>query len=191
MLKHQPAHFRKTTTLLVNGNGRVGAFRFVIYLAKRPDFFYMNGTLSFLSILLAFVLPGCKTTQMSHHPAPATGMFKVAVLYPNGDGKTFDMDYYEKKHMPMVAGFLGNNLKFYEIDKGISGRTPTDRAPFVAVGYFYVNDIAEYSKAIAAKRDAVVGDFKNYTNIQPVVNISEVRQVIHVSTKNASTKSKM
>jgi uncharacterized protein (TIGR02118 family) len=152
----------------------------------------MHGRLSFLSILLAFiVLPGCKTTQTSHHPEPLTGMFKVAVLYPNGEGKTFDMDYYEKKHMPMVAGFLGNNLKFYEIDKGISGRTPNDKAPFVAVGYFYVNDIAEYSKAIAANRDAVVGDFKNYTNIQPVVNISEVRQVVHVPTNNGSVKSEM
>jgi hypothetical protein len=46
------------------------------------------------------------------------------------------MDYYEKKHMPMVAGFLGKNLKFYEIDKGIAGRTPNDKPPFLAIGYF-------------------------------------------------------
>lgn len=88
------------------------------------------------------------------------------------------MDYYEKKHMPMMAGFLGANLKFYEIDKGIGGRTPEDKAPFVAVGYFYISDVGEYNKAIAANRDAVVNDIKNYTNIQPVVQVSEVRQVV-------------
>jgi uncharacterized protein (TIGR02118 family) len=87
------------------------------------------------------------------------------------------MDYYEKKHMPMVAGVIGKNLKFYEIDNGISGRTSNDKAPFVAIGYFYITDVAEYTKAIAQNRDAVISDIKNYTNIQPVVQISEIKQV--------------
>lgn len=104
-------------------------------------------------------------------------MFKVAILYPNGEGKTFDMDYYENKHMPMVAGLLGKNLKFYEIDKGVAGRTPNDKAPYLAVGYFYIKDIAEYNTAIGRNRDAVIGDIKNYTNIQPIVQISEVKQL--------------
>ena len=125
------------------------------------------------------ILMGCKTSQPKHSPILETGIFKVTILYPNGDDKTFDMDYYEKKHMPMVAGFLGKNLKFYEIDKGISGRTPNDKPPFAAIGYFYINDVAEYNKAIAQNRDAVVNDFKNYTNIQPVVQISEIKQVVH------------
>jgi len=129
--------------------------------------------------LLIFALAGilsCKSGQPQNTSA-AAGMFKVTILYPNGDDKTFNMDYYEKKHMPMVAGFIGKNLKFYEIDKGISGRTPNDKPPFAAIGYFYITDVAEYSKAIAQNRDAVVSDFKNYTNIQPVVQISEVRVV--------------
>jgi len=59
--------------------------------------------------------------NMKHSSTLEIGMFKIAILYPNGEDKTFDMDYYEKKHMLMVAGFLGGNLKFYEIDKGIAG----------------------------------------------------------------------
>ena len=130
--------------------------------------------------LLIFVVTGfvsCKTSQLKHSSTTEIGMFKVAILYPNGDDKTFDMDYYEKKHMPMVAGFLGKNLKFYEIDKGIAGRTPNDKVPFVAIGYFYIKDVAEYKKAIAQNRDAVISDFKNYTNIQPVVQISEIKHL--------------
>ena len=133
-----------------------------------------------------FALTGlisCKTSQLTHSSATKIGKFKVAILYPAGEDKTFDMDYYEKKHMPMVAGFLGKNLKFYEIDKGIAGRTPNDKAPFVAIGYFYINDVAEYNKAIAQNRDAVISDFKNYTNIQPVVQISEIKQVGYVDAK--------
>jgi uncharacterized protein (TIGR02118 family) len=130
--------------------------------------------------LLAFVFIGlvsCKTNQLTQSSTPQVGMFKVAILYPNGENKTFDMDYYEKKHMPMVAGFIGKNLKFYEIDRGISGRTPDDKMPYLAIGYFYINDLIEYHKAIAKNRDAVISDFKNYTNIQPVIQISEIRKI--------------
>ena len=128
-------------------------------------------------------LISCKTTQLKHSTATETGMFKVAILYPNGEDKTFDMDYYEKKHMPMVAGFLGKNLKFYEIDKGLAGRAPNEKVPFVAIGYFYINDVAEYNKAIAQHRDAVISDFKNYTNIQPVVQISEIKYLGYNNSK--------
>src|SRR5436190_3616743 len=141
-------------------------------------------TLKFLPLCFAFMaLISCKTSQLKHSSTPETGMFKVAILYPNGEDKTFDMDYYEKKHMPMVAGFLGKNLKFYEIDKGIAGRTSNDKVPFLAIGYFYISDVAEYNKAIAQNRDAVISDFKNYTNIQPVVQVSEIKQLVHNDTK--------
>ena len=140
----------------------------------------MTTKINFSSLIFAFIgLISCKTSQVRHSSTPETGMFKVAILYPNGEDKTFDMDYYEKKHMPMVAGFLGKNLKFYEIDKGIAGSTPNDKVPFVAIGYFYISDVAEYNKAIAQNRDAVISDFKNYTNIQPVVQISEIKQIGH------------
>ena len=145
---------------------------------------HMTTNIKFFTLILASIaLISCRTSQPSQSSAAETGMFKVTILYPNGDGKTFDMDYYEKKHMPMVAGFLGKNLKFYEIDKGISGRTPNDKVPFLAIGYFYINDVAEYNKAIGQNREAVVNDFKNYTNIQPVVQISEITQLVYNNTK--------
>ena len=140
-------------------------------------------TTFFLLIVVVMGLASCKTSQPTQASASEVGMYRVAILYPNGEDKTFDMDYYEKKHMPMVAGFIGKNLKFYEIDKGISGRTPNDKAPFMAIGYFYIRDVAEYNQAIAQNRDAVVNDFKNYTNIQPVVQINEIKQIGYLNQK--------
>ena len=131
----------------------------------------------FALIMALAGLFSCKSTAVKNASRPEAGMFKVAILYPNGEGKTFDMEYYEKKHMPMVAGFLGKNLKFYEIDKGLAGRTPEDKVPFVAIGYFYIQNVTEYNQAIARNRDAVVGDIKNYTNIQPIVQISEIKKL--------------
>jgi uncharacterized protein (TIGR02118 family) len=135
-----------------------------------------------LLLLAIFGLVSCKNSQLIHPSTPGNELFKVAVLYPNGEGKTFDMDYYQQKHMPMVAGFLGTNLKFYEIDKGIAGRTPNDKVPYLAVGYFYVKDVAEYNKAIGQNRETIIGDIKNYTNIQPVIQVSEV---LHIGFNNA------
>ena len=131
----------------------------------------------FLSIFALIGLLSCKTSQLIHSSTPGNEMFKVAILYSNGEGKTFDMDYYENKHMPMVAGFLNENLKFYEIDKGIAGRTPNDKVPYLAIGYFYIKDVAEYNIAIGQNIDTIISDFKNYTNIQPIIQISEVKQL--------------
>ncbi len=131
----------------------------------------------FLVILVFTGLLSCKTNQLIHASTAGNELYKVTILYPDGEGKTFDMAYYESKHMPMVAGLLGKNLQFYEIDKGIGGRTPNDKPPYLAVGYFYVKDVAEYNKAIGQNRDAIINDIKNYTNIQPVIQISEIKQV--------------
>ncbi len=138
----------------------------------------MKSRISLFAVALTLTaLMSCKSSQLKQATLPEAGMFKVAILYPNGEGKTFDLDYYQEKHMPMVAGYLGENLKFYEIDKGIAGRTPDEPVPFLAIGYFYVYDIAEYNKAIGQNIQTIVADFKNYTNVQPVVQVSEVRVV--------------
>src|SRR3982751_2702959 len=94
----------------------------------------------FLVIFVFIGLLSCKTSQLIHASTTGNELFKVTILYPNGEGKTFDMNYYESKHMPMVAGLLGKNLKFYEIDKGIAGRTPNEQVPYLAVGYFCIRD---------------------------------------------------
>lgn len=134
--------------------------------------------LSTLFLLVSFsLLISCTTNQLQQSANPEIGMIKVSILYPNEEGKTFDMDYYEKKHMPMMASFIGKNLKFYEIDKGVAGRTPTDKIPFVAIGYFYCYNLTEYNETIAKNRTAIVNDIPKYTTIQPIVQISEITQV--------------
>ena len=102
------------------------------------------------------------------------GLVKVSVMYPFAEGKTFDMTYYETKHMPMVAGFIGSNLVKYTIEKGTASGIPNTPLPFMAIGSFYVKDLAAYQAAIAPNRDAIRADFPNYTNAAPVILVSEV-----------------
>ena len=102
------------------------------------------------------------------------GLIKVSIMYPFAEGKTFNMEYYETKHMPMVAKFLGSNLVKYTIEKGVASGIPNMPLPYMAIGSFYVKDLAAYQAAIAPNRDAIRADFSNYTNITPVILVSEV-----------------
>ena len=102
------------------------------------------------------------------------GLIKVSIMYPFAEGKTFNMEYYETKHMPMVAGFLGSNLVKYTIEKGLASGIPNQPLPYMAIGTFYVKNLADYQAAIGPNRDAIRADFANYTNIAPVILVSEV-----------------
>ncbi|MEM7486191.1 MAG: EthD family reductase [Bacteroidota bacterium] len=134
----------------------------------------MKTKIMFLTLGLILFLASCKQMQPIAATTAKKGMIKVTILYPNSEGKTFDMDYYTNKHMPMLANVLGDSLKFYTIDKGISGRTPDDTIPYLAIGYLYFDKLSEYRNAFAPNAEKIVGDIPNYTNIQPVVQISEV-----------------
>ena len=101
-------------------------------------------------------------------------MIKVTILYPNGDGKKFDMDYYSSKHMPMIASLLGDSLKSYAIDKGIGGRTASDPIPYLAIGYLYFDKLSAYQNSFRPHAEKIRGDVQNYTNIQPIIQVSEV-----------------
>ena len=102
------------------------------------------------------------------------GLIKVSIMYPFEEGKTFDIDYYETKHMPMVAGYLGSNLVKYTIEKGMASGIPNTPLPYMAIGTFYVKDLSEYQAAIGPNIATIRADFANYTNVAPVILVSEV-----------------
>jgi uncharacterized protein (TIGR02118 family) len=118
-----------------------------------------------------------KQSQKSeeHNSAAAEkGLIKVCVMYPFAEGKTFNMEYYESKHMPMVARILGSNLVRYTIEKGLASGIPNQPLPYMAIGTFYVKSLSDYQAAIGPHRDAIRADFANYTNTSPVILVSEV-----------------
>ena len=103
-------------------------------------------------------------------------MIKLTILYPNGEGKTFDMNYYSTKHMPLAASLFGESLKAMQIDNVIGGQTPDVPVPYLAIGYFYFENMASLQSAVAPHSAQLQADIPNYTNIQPVILVSEVVQ---------------
>jgi uncharacterized protein (TIGR02118 family) len=134
--------------------------------------------ISFLLLTACFASFGqekqSRKSKKSNSAVVEKGLIKVSVMYPFAEGKTFDMEYYEKKHMPMVAAYLGSNLVKYTIEKGVASGIPNQPLPYMAVGTFYVKSLSDYQAAIAPNRDAIRADFANYTNVAPIILVSEV-----------------
>ena len=123
--------------------------------------------------VLAFIV-SCQQTAPIETSISKKGLIKVTILYPNGEGKTFDMEYYANKHMPMVAELFRDSLKLWEVDKGIAGRSPEEPAPYLAMGYLYFEKLSTFQNAMGVHRDTILNDIPNYTNIQPILQFSEV-----------------
>ena len=105
------------------------------------------------------------------------GMIKVSVLYSNGEGKTFDTDYYANKHLPMVGELLGNLLKGATSEKGSGGAEPGAPAPFASIGSMYFDSVEDFGTAFGPNAEKIMGDLPKFTNIEPIIQISEVKQV--------------
>jgi len=72
-------------------------------------------------------------------------MIRMSVMYPGGEGKTFDVEYYANKHMS-----------------------------YMAVGHVYFTSMDDLQKATRAHGKELFADVPNFTNITPQVQISEI-----------------
>ena len=127
-----------------------------------------------LTVSLASFGQEKKSKKSKSQNVAEKGLIKVSVMYPFAEGNTFNMEYYETKHMPMVAGWLGSNLVKYTIEKGVASGIPNQPLPYMAIGIFYIKSLTEYQAAITPNRDAIRADFVNYTNVAPIILVSEV-----------------
>ncbi len=102
-------------------------------------------------------------------------MIKVTVVYPNAKGSRFDIGYYCKKHIPLVQRLLGQALKGVAVEHGIAGGAPGSPAPYLAIGQLQFDSVEAFQSAFGPHTQEIMGDVPNYTNVQPVIQISEVK----------------
>jgi uncharacterized protein (TIGR02118 family) len=101
-------------------------------------------------------------------------MIKATVLYKNEEGKNFDMKYYIETHIPLVKRLLGSACKKAEVEKGLSGQTPGSSPAYTVIGYLYFDSIEDFQNSFGPNANEIVNDVPNFTDIIPVVQISDV-----------------
>jgi len=102
-------------------------------------------------------------------------MIKVSVLYPFKDGVGFDMNYYLDSHIPMVRDKLGAACKGAAVEQGLGGGAPGTPPAYVAMGHLFFDSVDAFQAAFAPHAAAIMGDIPNYTALQPIIQISEVK----------------
>ena len=102
-------------------------------------------------------------------------MIKVSVLYPTSADAKFDMDYYCNSHIPMVQQKLGAACKRVAVEQGLAGGAPGAPATYTAMGHLYFDSVNEFQAAFGPHASSIMADIPNYTNVQPIIQISEVK----------------
>lgn len=101
-------------------------------------------------------------------------MIDVSILYPNDADCRFDFSYYSTSHMPMVKQKMAGACSHFTIEKGLAGGAPGTPATYIAMGHLFFDSLDAFLTAFGPHAGAIAADIPNYTNVKPIVQISEV-----------------
>ena len=103
-------------------------------------------------------------------------MVKISILYPNKENARFDMDYYLNQHMPMSIDLLKAHAGFksVSVEKGIAGGAPNEAPQFIAMCHYTFDSVENFLAAFMPNSATLQGDMPNYTDIEAVIQMSEV-----------------
>jgi len=96
-------------------------------------------------------------------------------MYPNSAEAIFNIDYYCNTHIPMVADLLGDALKSGTVDSGLAGGATGEALAFIAMGHLTFETVESFQQSFGFNAEKIMADLPNFTNIQPQVQISEIR----------------
>ena len=101
-------------------------------------------------------------------------MIKVSVMYPNTPDARFDHAYYRDTHMPLLKARMGEHCQSYTIDRGLAGGTPGSAPTYVGMCHIFCDSVEAFQAGFGPHAAEIMGDIANYTDLAPVIQISEV-----------------
>ena len=101
-------------------------------------------------------------------------MIKMTVFYPYEESKSFDMDYYCDKHIAMVKEKVGDALVNVTVERGLGGPGPGMPATYATICNLYFDSMGDFETYCAPHSPAFDADLPNFTDITPIIQISEV-----------------
>ena len=102
-------------------------------------------------------------------------MIRVNVLYPGGEGKTFDLDYYLSTHIPLVESSCAPYIREVDVEAGVSGGAPGQDPTYVVLAHLTFDSVEDFQTAFGSAGAALMEDVPKFTNIVPVMQVSEVK----------------
>ena len=103
-------------------------------------------------------------------------MTKISILYPYSERSRFDMNYYLEIHMPQSIDRLSIAPGFHSVsvERGLSLTTPGSAPAYVAMCQYVFESAQHFLDAFMPQAEFLQSDMPNYTNITPIIQVSEV-----------------
>jgi uncharacterized protein (TIGR02118 family) len=96
----------------------------------------------------------------------------VSVIYSLAPGQKFDLDYYMKSHIPLVAARLEPvGLKSTKVLHGIGSPGGAAAAKLIALLDF--ESLETFGAAMEKHGGEILGDIPNFTDSQPSIQFNE------------------
>ena len=100
-------------------------------------------------------------------------MIVVSVMYPANSSGKFDRDYYLQKHMPLVRErWSGMGMQKVQILQGAGTPDGAD-PPYRVITLLSFGSMQEFQEAAGAHAGELFADIPNFTDTQPIIQISE------------------
>jgi len=98
-------------------------------------------------------------------------VIKLTVMYPDAEDAYFDMDYYINKHIAMVQEKCAPAVRSCTVEQGVGG---PDGVCYRVIAGITVDSMEDFEKYVAPNDPEFAADVPNFTNIRPVIQVSEV-----------------
>ena len=103
-------------------------------------------------------------------------MVMISLLYPADTGGRFDLAYYLNTHMPLSIARLSAHAGFKGVSvvHGIGGATPGSEPAYVAMCHYLFELLDGFLAAFTPHAAVLQADMRNYTDQEPIIQISAV-----------------
>ena len=102
-------------------------------------------------------------------------MFAVVMLYPQTSDSHFNFDYFLSVHLTRIREiFKDLGLVSSQIQAGIGAGQPGQPAPYACICTFTFETLEGFGQGFAQEGAWIMGDIHNYTNVQPLIQISNI-----------------
>ena len=100
-------------------------------------------------------------------------MIELSVMYPEAKEKRFNLDYYMKEHMRLVQTTWAGLIQDAYVTRGVTGAVNGAPPLYRVTAHIRFASMQDLGKALARGAE-LFADIPNFTDIQPVVQTSEV-----------------
>lgn len=124
-------------------------------------------------MLLSKNLPGVKK-QKNLKYIKNKNMIRLTVMYPNKADLKFNKEYYVNQHSKLLSNLLGSAIITSDINFGIASGEPDKPAPFAVITNLVFESLEIFQNSFGVNAEKIQADLLNFTNVKPVVQISEI-----------------